>query len=71
MSDLVIGDEHYYNGYKDGKADGRAEAIEELSEELLQVISEDYSYPYLDEAIYCIVNDALVDAINRLKEQNK
>lgn len=34
MSDLVIGNEHYYNGYKDGKADGRAEAIEEYRQRL-------------------------------------
>lgn len=30
MSDLVTGDEGYYNGYKEGKAAGRAEVIEEF-----------------------------------------
>lgn len=52
------------------KAQGYEEGIDDLRDKLLEVISNYYSFNYFDDAIYCVVNDALVDAIKLLKEKN-
>ena len=56
MSDLVTGNEHYYNGYKDGKADGRAETIEEVKKMMKDFVSFENV-------------DLFVEALRELKEQ--
>lgn len=43
-------------------------ALEDLREKLLDTISHKYNYPYFDDAIYGLVNDALVDSIEKLKQ---
>lgn len=43
-------------------------ALEDLREKLLDTISHEYDYPYFDNAIYGLVNDALVDSIKKLKQ---
>lgn len=44
------------------------QALEDLFNKTLDVISSDYSHPYLGDAIYGLVNDAMVDAIKQLKK---
>lgn len=44
------------------------QALEDLFNKTLDVISNDYSHPYLGDAIYGLVNDAMVDAIKQLKK---
>lgn len=47
--------------------EGYNQALEDLREKLLDTISHKYNYPYFDDAIYGLVNDALVDSVNELK----
>lgn len=78
MSDLVTGNEHYYNGYKDGKADGRAEAIEEFkynAELFREIFLEELERQAIDSEEIIMYRNICSTAWNKyleqLKEQNK
>ena len=64
-------EKEYFVGYEKGKNEGYNMAIDDFRDMLLDLISNGYEYPnkqFLD-GVYNIVNDAMVDVAEQLKER--
>lgn len=68
MMTIQVSDTFFHDLEKE-KKEIYNQALEDLFDKTLNIVSSNYNYPYLGDAIYGIVNDAMVDAIKKTKEQ--